>query len=228
MARSRPNRAAAVRRRQPLSRDRIVDAAIALADERGIDEVGMRAVARRLGVDAMSLYNHVDGRTALFDGIAERLLSIAALPGPAPWDDWARAAAQHIQRLALDHPGAFGIFSAHPVTTVEAARHLEPFIAGLLRAGFPADNCALILNTYLGFVASYALMRTATPLTEPPSPAEAEQITAELRAQLPALSALDEANAQVDAEASFGLGVDLLIDGLRARLRRLRRERRAR
>jgi AcrR family transcriptional regulator len=211
------------KRRQPLSRERIVDAAVALADAEGIEAVGMRSVARRLGVDPMSLYNHVDGKTALFDGIAERVIELADLPGPGRWDEWARVAAQRCMDVALAHPGAFSIIGSHPVATVAAASHFEPFVAALLDAGFPPDSCQMILNTFFGFVASYGLMRTRRVLTAPPGAEAAQELSAELQARLPALKALSDLDVPIDPEATFHLGVELLIDGLRARLRRERR-----
>lgn len=209
-------------RRRQLTRERIVDAAIALADEQGIRRVGMRSVARRLGVDPMSLYNHVDGKKALYDGIAERVLAMAELPGREPWDAWARTAALRIMAVALDHPGAFEVFGSHPVQTPDAVAHLEPFLAELLDAGFPAASCALIVNAFLGFVASYAILRTAQPLTPAPSEAESERLNDELRARLPSLAALADADVAIEPDATFDLGVELLIDGLRVRLQRER------
>jgi AcrR family transcriptional regulator len=209
-------------RREPLSRARIIDAALALADENGIENLGMRGVARRLGVDPMSLYNHVDGKSALFDGIAERLVELADLPGPAPWDDWARTAAQRFMRVALEHPGGFGVLGVHPVSTIESIAHFEPLVDGLLRAGVPESAVGLVVNALLGFVASYALVRTLPPLSVDSTQPQETIVPPEMRERLPAISRVEAAEASVilEPEATFNLGVELLIEGLRARLQR--------
>ena len=74
------------RRRRPLSRDRVLHTAIALADERGVDELTMRKLAKELGVEAMSLYHHVANKTDLLDGMIDLVFS--EIDAPSPGGDW--------------------------------------------------------------------------------------------------------------------------------------------
>lgn len=76
-------------KRAPLSRERVVAAAMALADENGEAGVTMRAIGARLGVEAMSLYNHVAGREQILDGMVDAVFGEIDLPAPAT--DWKEA-----------------------------------------------------------------------------------------------------------------------------------------
>jgi AcrR family transcriptional regulator len=81
----------AARRAEALSRDRILDAALALAHEEGTDALSMRRIAAELGTGAMSLYNHVPDKDALLDGLAERMFSPIETPSGATWREVSEA-----------------------------------------------------------------------------------------------------------------------------------------
>ena len=92
----------------PLSRDRIVAAALDLArPARGLDAVTLRRLAAELDVHVTSLYNHVATRDAIVDGMVELLISEANLPGrPRNWEEWVRGFVSAVGALAVAHPGA--------------------------------------------------------------------------------------------------------------------------
>ncbi len=209
--------------RQPLTRARIVDAALAIADAEGIEAVGMRGVARSLSVDPMSLYNHVENKPALLDGIVNALVAQADLPGALRWDDWARTAARHFRDVADRHPRAFPVFAGHGGRTVEVAAAFEPFVAALVEAGLPIEDCAVVLNAFMGTLLDTAGAYSAAPLTDPMSDAEAQRRGEEVRALSPLLRAMIDAHPIHQADESFDVAVELLIDGLRTRLHRGRR-----
>ena len=79
--------------RPPLTRDRILDAAIRLADEGGLESVSMRKVGHALGVEAMSLYNHVANKDDLLDGMVERVIDEFELPDDGDWEHAVRRCA---------------------------------------------------------------------------------------------------------------------------------------
>jgi AcrR family transcriptional regulator len=70
------------RRRAPLSRERVLDAALALADESGVESLSMRKLAKELGVEAMSLYNHVASKEDLLNGLVDRVFAEIEPPSP--------------------------------------------------------------------------------------------------------------------------------------------------
>ena len=87
------------RQREKLTRDRIVDAALAVMDAEGLDAVSMRRVAREVGVDAMSLYHHVRDKDALLQAVCDRVMAGFEFPSDeGSWEDRCKAAARSWRR----------------------------------------------------------------------------------------------------------------------------------
>src|SRR3954449_7451812 len=107
--------------RAPLTRDRILRAALVLIDRDGLDALTMRGLGAALGVEGMALYRHVGSKERLLDGVAELLLSELELPpaGATSWQEAWLALARSYRRLALDHPGAFRLLALSPLSTTE-------------------------------------------------------------------------------------------------------------
>lgn len=133
--------------RQPLSRDRILDTAIALADAEGIDAVSMRRVAAALGVQAMSLYNHVASKQDILDGVAARLIATVTAPDIATidWRDLLGGVGRAYRQVGLDHPNVFPLVLERPFGAPESVATLDAALDALRRAGFSPTA------TYIGF-----------------------------------------------------------------------------
>ncbi len=146
-------------RRALISREDILDATLALADERGLSAVSMRAVAARLGVTAMSLYRYVRDKDDLLDGLVERLLAELPLPDPKlAGEERVRALASSMRDTAARHPDAFSLLLRRPVAT-EAALAVRNVVYSALRdAGVPEElvpRVERLLSTFvIGFAAS--------------------------------------------------------------------------
>src|SRR4051794_2050186 len=96
-----------------LTRERIVDAGLALADEHGLEAVSMRRVAGELGVKAMSLYNHIAAKNDLLDGMLERVLGEVTLPvAGGEWEAELRRCAMSLHDAIRRHPWACGLAMA--------------------------------------------------------------------------------------------------------------------
>ena len=93
-------------RREPLTRDRIIRTAVRIMDEEGLEAVSMRRIGRELGVEAMSLYNHVEDKEDILDSICEVVVSDFRIPDADGWNEAARLAAREYRRLLLAHPSA--------------------------------------------------------------------------------------------------------------------------
>jgi AcrR family transcriptional regulator len=215
----------------PLSRDRVLAAATAVADTAGLGEVTMRRVAAELGVEAMSLYHHVSGKEDLLDGLIERLLSeIGAQIAPAATDesvpDWRRDVRDRCltaRRVMLRHPWAPTLLSSRTSVPLALYLHYEGLLAAMIRGG---------LSYALGHRALHALGSMALGFDRgvfSPAPAggpdgeAAEEEFADLAGELPYLSAMAAAELHdaadptldwCDSQAEFEFTLDLLLDGL--------------
>ncbi|MDP8907678.1 MAG: TetR/AcrR family transcriptional regulator C-terminal domain-containing protein, partial [Chloroflexota bacterium] len=126
--------------REPLSRDRVLQAAVALADRSGIDALSMRKLADELGVEAMSLYYHVANKDAILDGIMDVVTSEIELPSDS--SDWKTALRQNAlstRDVLLRHPWASGLRVSRRGDGPARLRHEEWMLRTLREAGFSKD-----------------------------------------------------------------------------------------
>lgn len=196
-----------------LTRERILQTAVRLADRDGPDAVTLRRIAGELGVHVTSLYNHVPTREAVTDGIVEMLLDEAKLPtGPVTWEDWVRQFTGAVTGIAATHPGAFHALQQRPVQGALATASFEVALAAFREAGFaPADAFAAVktvsfLALMIGTERSMAA-RGDTPETQ------LDELPAE---SFPLVRSV--ATDVGDHESVWTFGVETVIAGLRARL----------
>lgn len=143
-------------------REEILDAAVAIADERGIKAVSMRAVADRVGVTPMALYPHIGGKDALLDGMIGRLLSLVprdeAWTAAAGWRERMRVLAYASRAMSQRHPWAAALLFSRPGVTPDAVRTIDGIYAALLDAGVPpreVPRLERMVSTFIiGFAAS--------------------------------------------------------------------------
>jgi AcrR family transcriptional regulator len=144
------------------SRDAILDAAIQLADERGLDAVSMRSVAGRVGVTPMALYPYVGSKAALLDGMMGRMLR-ELLPVVAPAGSWSgrlRGLAYAARSLSKRHPWVARLQLLRPAIEPDAVRVVDAIYQALLEAGVPEADVPrmerMISTFIIGFGASEA------------------------------------------------------------------------
>ena len=127
-------------RRRPLNRARILRAAVELADRDGIEALSMRRLGQELGVEAMSLYNHVPNKQDVLDGIVDLVLDEVDL---APvGDDWKSAARSRIlsaRRVMLRHPWASGVIVSRRQPSPRMLRYMDSMGAIMRAGGFSVD-----------------------------------------------------------------------------------------
>jgi AcrR family transcriptional regulator len=142
-------------------RQQILDAALGIADEQGLDAVTMRAVAARVGVTAMALYPHVRSKDDLLDGLIGRLLAEVSLPDPAkPWRERLREIARSFRETAHRHPSVVPLLFTRPATTADAVLTVDAIYHGLLDAGVPEDQVARVERLVSTIVLGYAVSET--------------------------------------------------------------------
>jgi TetR/AcrR family tetracycline transcriptional repressor len=211
--------------RERLSRDTIVDGAIALADGEGIDAVTIRRLAHEHEVTPMALYWHVKDKGELLDGIAERLFADVRLPAPSrnPWPEQLRSILEALLDALRPHPQVAGLISDRVLSSEAGLTLAERTLALLRHAGLSAEQAAQVGGYLLNAV---AMLVTSEPGREHGSDSEARDDA--IRRKTASLSGLPlrrypsvVSSASVLAacpspDAYFSLGLDMLIAGVTA------------
>ncbi|HWI45936.1 MAG TPA: TetR family transcriptional regulator, partial [Rubrobacter sp.] len=110
----------AVVKRRPLSRQRILEAAVRFVDREGLEALSMRKLGSELGVEAMSLYNHVPNKGVLLEGMVEILLGKLQIPPESEgWERRVKDAYRAFRRLAHEHPNVFPLLLVRPPDTMD-------------------------------------------------------------------------------------------------------------
>lgn len=204
--------------RIPLSRDRILRAALALADESGAEAVTMRRLGDELGFEAMSLYRHVASKKDLFDGMLDLVLAEWQLP--AEEGDWAasiRTSARSVHDALRRHRWAARLLMTGDHIRPARLRYMDQLLGRLRDAGLDPDETYHVYHLLDGYIFGFSLWEiayTAVPL-------DAEVVTKLMQAipwdEYPRLA---EHRDQHMAEgphrevSAFDVGLDLILDGL--------------
>ena len=157
--------------RRPLSRDRIVAAALQLVDENGDGALTMRNVAAALHVEAMSLYHHVRNREDLLDGLADLLVAteLPIAPSDQPWDEALREFTRAIRRTAQRHPAAFQLVGLRPLRSERALQPVHALLSRLTDSGLAAETAVATYRLAAAYARGYALAEIAgLTLATPP------------------------------------------------------------
>ncbi|WP_066943490.1 TetR/AcrR family transcriptional regulator [Microtetraspora fusca] len=212
-------------RREPLNREKVLDAALELADGEGLEGLSMRRLAKALGVEAMSLYNHVSNKADLVDGIVERVFAQVEPPDPAlPWPEQVRTAALSMYRVFSRHPVvplALATDRSNP-TSPHAMAAMDGLVGALFQAGFDERGAWRALGAINGLVFGALLLSTGGFTGAPGVHAGEEQVGVYIRrldpARLPHFSRLLAWTTKggVEPPADFEQALDTLIQGLEA------------
>jgi AcrR family transcriptional regulator len=126
-------------KRTPLNRERVLRAAVALADEAGIDALSMRRLGQELGVEAMSLYNHVANKNDLLNGITDLVLGEIELPPDGDWRDALRRHAISAHDVLIAHPWACKLALSPDRTSNVSVQRAEWMLRQLREGGFSPE-----------------------------------------------------------------------------------------
>jgi TetR/AcrR family tetracycline transcriptional repressor len=203
----------AVVKRQPLNRRRILEAAVRFVDREGLEALSMRKLGSELGVEAMSLYNHVPNKGALLDGMVEVLLGeLEVPPEDEGWERRLREAYQAFRRLAHDHPNVFPLLVVRPPDTVDGIWLVEEFLKTLRGAGFDPETALNAFRALSSYASGYAMAEIRGFAMEP---AGARLGAATLSPDdFPHIHELDAPLRKVDHDAEFEFGLGLILTGL--------------
>lgn len=207
--------------RQKLSRERVLAAALRLADEEGIEAVSMRRLGQALGVEAMSLYKHVAGKEDILDGIADLVMEEVEVPSrDLPWRAALSQSAISTHRALLRHPWASAVLESRRNPGPTRLRYLDTVVSILLDAGFTLHDVARAFMAVDSHVYGFTLQVLAWPFDLRDAPEEAARMANETFGDaypgLRAMAGLAASEPGVPVELEFGL--DLILDGLERRL----------
>ncbi len=199
-----------------LSREVIVQTAVEVIDAEGVGAVSFRAVARRLGVDAKSLYNHIDSKEALLDAVAEHVLSRMAVPAPTGDLRIDLIAIAHAFRAAAlsSHREAATLVLSRPVESLAHLAPLEATLAAFTRAGAKPDWAVHAVRATLAYMTGTLLREASTGITlgsdKPEIAGPRQAALAELG--LPHVALVAPALSRLDHALEFDFGIRILTD----------------
>ena len=206
--------------RIPLSRDRVLRAAAAFADENGIETLSMSKLGEAVGVEAMSLYNHVASKEDLLDGMIDLVFSEIELPSAE--EGWKRAMRQRavsVRTVLSRHRWAIGLMESRTSPGTATLRHHDAVIGCLRDAGFSLELAAHAYSALDSYLYGFALQERGLPFDTPEETAALAQV---MLAQFPA----DEyphlaeftfghvLQPGYDFGSEYEFGLDLILDGL--------------
>jgi AcrR family transcriptional regulator len=215
--------------RTPLSRERVLRAAVKLADESGIESLTMRRLAEEVGAEAMSLYYHVANKDQVLDGIVDVIANeindvVGKIDAPSKGASWKTAVRRRIlcaREVFLRHPWAPGVFESRTSTSPAVLQYHDGLVGLMRDGGFSYD----LIHHALHALGSRAL-GFSQELFDPGDGAVSDEANAALEKmaeQLPHLVGMLKEVAHDDPESTLGwcddqtefeFGLDLILDGL--------------
>jgi AcrR family transcriptional regulator len=219
-----------------LNKDRVLRAAVGLADRDGIEYLTMRNLARELGVEAMSLYYHVANKDEVLDGIVEAILTeineaVSTIDGPSAKDDWKTAMRMRIltaREVLLRHTWAPGVIESRTTISPATALYYDALLGEFREGGFSYDLAHHAMHA-LGSRALGFSQELFEPDDHEAGEEDATEMLEQMADQLPNLVGMmmevahddpDSTLGWCDDQFEFEFGLDLILDGLEARARR--------
>ncbi len=211
-------------RREPLTRDRVLAAAVALADEAGIEAVSMRKLGSELGVEAMSLYNHVANKEDILDGMVDRIVGEIDIPSAGP--DWKQSFRSHVlaaREVMRAHPWAPGVIESRNQITPPMAAYMDSIVGLFADAGFSMDLTHHAMHTLGSRMLGFTQELFDDSGDDAKTPEEAALLIQQMKQTLPNIGRMLEEISH-DEDSIIGLGcdddvefifsLDLILDGL--------------
>lgn len=210
--------------RPALSHDRIIDAAVRVADRGGLARVSMRNVGKELRVEAMSLYHHLAGKDALLDGLADWIFTRIELPEPRqPWRSAMIDRAASARSVLSEHSWALGLIESRRSPGPALLRHHDTVLGCLRHNGFSIALASHAFSAIDAYVYGFVLTELNLPFDADEG---VDEFVAEVQQRLPADSYPHLAEMITEHVLhrdyvyadEYEFGLDLILDSLEARL----------
>lgn len=209
-----------IQARAPLSRQRVLHAALALADAGGIESLTMRKLGHTLGIEAMSLYNHVSSKDDLLNGLIDLVFAEVDLPcDDCEWKTAMRQRAISVREALLRHRWAIGLMESRARPGPANLRHHEAVLRTLRKAGFTLEAAGHAYSVLDSYIYGFSLNEKSLPFE---SSEEVVELGRRWLAELPVSeypNLLEFLTGQAMQPGysyanEFELGLDLILDGL--------------
>jgi AcrR family transcriptional regulator len=208
--------------RRPLTKERVLRAAVDLADGGGLDSLTMRRLGRELGVEAMSLYKHVANKEEILDRIIDLVVSEIEIPAPgSDWKTAMRKRATSTREVLRRHPWAIGLFESRSTIGPAVLRYLDAIIASLRAGGFSPETAAhafWLLDSYVygHVIQEMSLVFDASQERAETTEASLEHLQHGEYPHLTELAALQATTSAFDYDTEFEFGLELVLNALDA------------
>ncbi|SME94903.1 TetR/AcrR family transcriptional regulator C-terminal domain-containing protein [Pseudobacteriovorax antillogorgiicola] len=223
MAENRKKKARGKRKeRHSVSREGILQHAIEIANEEGLPKVSMRRIASYFGVEAMSLYHHIQSKDEILNGMVDQILGQVSFDGEAPWQDSMRQRAESTRQVLIKNPWALGILESRPQPGPETLAYHDKVLGVLFRHGFSLALAAHTFSALDAYTYGFIMQEQALPFD---NPEDLEIIAASILASFPkgayphlkrlTLDYILKPEYSYDKEFLYGLS--LILDTLEAR-----------
>jgi AcrR family transcriptional regulator len=206
--------------RVPLTRERVFQAAVVLADERGLESLTMRALGEELGIEAMSLYHYVANKDELLDGMVEVVFSEIELPTTdVDWKTAMRRRAISTREALARHRWAVGLLQSRTSPGPANFRLVNAVLGCLREAGFSVENAVHAYSAQDAYIYGFALQEKTLPVDTPGELAEAaesmrRQFSADEYPHIAETITEHVTKSGYDFADEFEFGLDLILDGL--------------
>jgi AcrR family transcriptional regulator len=206
--------------RIPLNRERVLRAALELADRNGIESLTMRRLGEAVGVEAMSLYNHVANKVDLLDGLIDLVFGEIELPSTeGSWKVAMRRRGISTRTVLSAHPWAVGLMESRTSPGPATLRHHDAVLGSLLSAGFTLELAAHAYSVLDSYIYGFALQERGLPFDTPEEAAELAQVMVEQfpADEYPHLARFTFGHVLqpgYDYGREYEYGLDLVLDGL--------------
>lgn len=209
--------------RETVSRERVLSAAMDLADESGIDAVTMRELGRRLGIEAASLYNHVSGKDDVLDALVERAIALIEVPSEGvDWKEGMRRRAISARGVFSCHRWAAALIDSRARAGAASLAYVDRNLGVLIGAGFSPAMAASAMLIIDGYIYGFERQQSNLGVEDDDASTEAAQ---EVRDAIPEgafpnimLVATQYAETPFDIDTAFEFGLGLILDGLERNL----------
>lgn len=203
--------------RAPLSRERVLRGAVAVADAAGIAALTIRSLASELGVRPMSVYHYVASKDEILDGIVDLVFSEIDLPGAGDWQSQMRRRASSTRQALRRHPWAIGLMESRANPGPATLRHHDATLAALRGAGFSVAMTAHAYALLDSYVYGFALQEASLPFNPQTVAGATEVIMRHHAGEYPHLAEMATEHILrpgYDFGSEFEIGLSVILDAL--------------